>query len=127
MREAVELMQARRRPCVLVCEERKITGIFTERDVLNRLTSKTIDYTVPIDSVMTPDPKTLRLDERVADAIRMMTVQGYRHIPLVDESGLVAGLLSARDVLVYIAEHYPAEVLNLPPRLHQALRQVSGG
>jgi CBS domain-containing protein len=127
LRETVEAMQARRRPCVLVCEGRAIAGIFTERDVLTRLTMGEVDYTAPIDGVMTPEPKTLRPDDRVADAIKLMTEAGYRHIPLVDAEGYGVGLLSARDVLVYIAEHFPAEVLNLPPRLHQLLRRVDGG
>jgi hypothetical protein len=45
----------------------------------------------------------------------------------VDASGEGVGLLSARDVLTYIAEHFPAEVLNLPSRLHQAIRRMDGG
>ncbi len=127
LREAVEAMQARRRPCVLVCDGRSVVGIFTERDVVDRLTLGAVDYTAPIDGVMTPNPRALRLDDLVADAIRLMTEEGYRHIPLVDGGGLGAGLLSARDVLVYIAEHFPAEVLNLPPRLHQTARRAEGG
>lgn len=127
LRAAIEMMQAERRPCVLVCDGRRVAGIFTERDILNRLTLGAVDYSLPIDGVMTPDPKTLAPDDRVADAIRLMTKEGYRHIPLVDASGLGAGLLSARDVLGYIAEHFPTEILNLPPRLHQTLRRVEGG
>jgi len=127
LRATIEAMQAARRPCVLVCEGRKIRGIFTERDVLNRLRLGAIDGAVVIDDVMTPNPKTLTLTDRVADGIRLMTAEGYRHIPLVDEEGYGAGLLSARDVLGYIAEHFPAEVLNLPPRLHQVPRSMDGG
>lgn len=127
VREAIEQMQSRRRPCVLVCEGRKVAGIFTERDVLNRLTPGPVNDAAPIDSVMTPDPQRLRPDDRVSDAIRLMTREGYRHIPLVDSSGEGVGLLSARDVLTYIAEHFPAEVLNLPPKLHQAMRRMDGG
>src|SRR5437867_11195164 len=108
-------MQSRRRPCVLVCDGRKVVGIFTERDLLNRLNLGAVDYTAPVDSVMTPEPRTLSHDDGVADAIRLMTEEGYRHIPLVDAAGLGVGLLSARDILAYIAEHFPTEVLNLPP------------
>jgi CBS domain-containing protein len=127
LRTTIEAMQTARRPCALVCEGRRIAGIFTERDILDRLMLGAVDYGVPIDAVMTPDPRTLLLDDRVGDAIRLMTREGHRHIPLVDAEGLGAGLLSARDILGYIAEHFPTEVLNLPPRLHQSMRRMDGG
>jgi CBS domain-containing protein len=56
-----------------------------------------------------------------------MTAEGYRHIPLLDAEGNGAGLLSARDVLGYIAEHFPAEVLNVSPRLGLVPRRMDGG
>jgi CBS domain-containing protein len=124
---AIELMRSRRRPCVLVCEDRRCSGIFTERDVLLRVDLGRSGLSAPITTVMTPSPRCLRLEDRVAEAIGMMTREGYRHIPLVDRDGLGVGLLSARDVLVYIAEHFPAEVLNLPPQLDQLARRTDGG
>jgi CBS domain-containing protein len=127
LRAAIELMQAARRPCVIVCDGRRIKGIFTERDVLYRLGPGPIDGAVAIDDMMTAGPKTLKLTDRVADAIRLMTAEGYRHIPLLDAEGNGAGLLSARDVLGYIAEHFPAEVLNVSPRLGPVLRRMDGG
>ncbi|MCC7536176.1 MAG: CBS domain-containing protein, partial [Deltaproteobacteria bacterium] len=39
---------------------------------------------------------------------------GYRHIPVLDEHGKPAHIVSVRDVLGYIAEHFPQEVLNVP-------------
>lgn len=124
---AIDLMRAHRRPCVLVCEDRRCSGIFTERDVLLRVDLGGAGFSAPITTVMTPSPRCLHLEDRVADAIGMMTREGYRHIPLVDGDGLGVGLLSARDVLVYIAEHFPAEVLNLPPQLDQLARRMDGG
>jgi hypothetical protein len=56
-----------------------------------------------------------------------MTVHGYRSVPLVDERDRWLGLLSSRNVLRYIAEHFPEAVLNLPPRLNQHLRRAEGG
>jgi len=127
LRGAIELMQQTSRPCVLIYDGGRVAGIFTERDILNRLTSGTVGWDGPIDAYMTPSPRTLSLNERVATALELMTREGYRHIPLVDSKGLGAGLLSARDILVYIAEHFPAEVLNLPPRLHQTMKRMDGG
>jgi len=127
LRAAIGMMQSALRPCVLVCDGRRVAGIFTERDILNRLTPGPTDWSAPIDGVMTPNPKTLTPEDLVADAIRLMTREGYRHIPLVDAYGLRLGLLSARDILGYLADHFPAEVLNLPPRLDQTLRRMDGG
>ena len=56
-----------------------------------------------------------------------MTVHGYRNVPLVDGRGRWLGLLSARNVLRYIAAHFPEAVLNLPPRLDQQLPSPEGG
>jgi len=104
-----------------------VAGIFTERDILNRLPDDGADLDSPVEKFMTANPKTLRLDDPLAAAIKMMTEQGYRHIPLVDENGDGAGLLTALEILTYIAEHYPAEVVNLPLRLHQTPRRAEGG
>jgi CBS domain-containing protein len=57
----------------------------------------------------------------------MMTEQSYRHIPLVDDGGSVVGFVTARDIIVYIAENFPAEVVNLPPELHQTPMRAEGG
>jgi hypothetical protein len=45
----------------------------------------------------------------------------------VEGDGRAFGLLAASDAVQYIAEHFPAEVYNLPPRLHQPIRTLEGG
>jgi len=127
VRSVVEKMRAGKRSCVLIVSDREVEGLFTERDILNRLSKGGVDWEAPIETVMTANPKTLTPDDRIATAIKMMTDQGYRHVPLVDDQGFEVGLLTAREVLQYIAEHYPAEVLNLPPKLHQTPRRAEGG
>jgi len=127
VRSVVDKMRAERVSCVIVSAGRKVAGIFTERDILNRLPDGGADLDSPVEKFMTANPKTLRLDDPLAAAIKMMTEQGYRHIPLVDENGDGAGLLTALEILTYIAEHYPAEVVNLPLRLHQTPRRAEGG
>ncbi|MBI3448688.1 MAG: CBS domain-containing protein [Acidobacteria bacterium] len=127
VREVIAAMQRASRPCALICEGSRVAGIFTERDIVNRLNLAAVDGAARIETVMTPRPRTLTPDDRVLDAIRLMTREGYRHIPLVHSDGGDPGLLSARDVVVYIAEHFPTEVLNLPPRLHQTLHRMDGG
>lgn len=111
----------------------RLAGIFTERDHLDKLvladvmTQTGLGPQSPIESVMTPSPCTLSPDAKVGDAIRLMTEGGYRHIPLVEEDGRTRGLVSARDVVRFIADHFPTEVYNLPPGFRQRIRTCEGG
>lgn len=127
LRDAIARMQEMHRPCLIVCKDEKVAGIFTERDVLYKLTAPGADLEQPIDGVMTPEPRTLHPEDPVSTAIRLMTEQSYRHIPLTDASGNCVGFVTARDIIVYIAEHFPAEVLNLPMRLGQVPQRAEGG
>ena len=125
--EVYELLDQRRLNAVVVCDGDAVVGIFTQRDILYRTALETIDPATPVGELMTRDPFTLRLDQRLADAIHAMTVHGYRSVPMVDEGGRWLGLLSSRNVLRFIAAHFPEAVLNLPPRLDQHLARPEGG
>ncbi|MGH9749343.1 MAG: CBS domain-containing protein [Candidatus Polarisedimenticolia bacterium] len=127
LRDTLGLMREEEAGCVLVCEGDRLVGIFTERDVLDRLLGRGLDEDQPIERHMTRDPDALRLDDTLGDAVRLMTERGYRHIPILDRAGRGAGLVAASDIVRYIAEHYPAEVVNLPPALHQTFITPEGG
>ncbi len=106
---------------------RPLAGIFTERDYLDKIAGNDIDQGRPIEQFMTPHPKTLSPEHTLGDAIRFMTEGGYRHVPLVEKDGQIFGLVSVRDLIEFIAEHFPEEIYNLPPRLHQRIRTQEGG
>ncbi|PYT38296.1 MAG: hypothetical protein DMF52_00155 [Acidobacteria bacterium] len=127
LRETLRLMREQGVGCVLVCEDDRPVGIFTERDVLNKLIGSGVSESEAVDRFMTADPACLTPRHTLGDAVRMMTGHGYRHIPLLDERGRRSGLVAARDIVNYIAEHFPAEVVNLPPRLHQMFNTPEGG
>ena len=111
---------------VLVEEDGRLVGIFTERDVLNRTVLEgQLDR--PITEFMTRDVITLAADESLADAVIAMTDRRIRHIPLVDAEGRATGMIGGRDVLKMIAEYYPETLLNLPPHLDQRLSKLDGG
>ena len=124
--EALRVMREAGGAAVLILKEGRTIGLFTERDVLNKLFPGTVDDRLPIDRFMTPDPASLTLDATLGEAVRLMTEHGYRNVPLVDQEGRSAGLLSARDVVQYVAEHFPTEVANLPPRLRQKFATKEG-
>jgi CBS domain-containing protein len=91
-------------------------GIFTERDVLWRVVPRAVDLdATPVSEVMTRDPETLPADCQMAQALRTMALGGYRHIPLVDDSGRPTGLVSMRQIVESLVELFPDEILNAPP------------
>jgi CBS domain-containing protein len=113
--DAVRLMRDKRVGCVLVCEGRRIVGIFTERDLLRRVLALGRPLTTPVAECMTPDPVTVQPRDPINVALRWMQKGGYRHLPVVVD-GKPIGILSVKRVVHYLVEHFPAAVYNLPPR-----------
>ena len=111
----------------MVCDGDEVVGIFTDRDILYRTALEDLDPSTPVSEVMSSRPVTVRLDQKLAEAIAAMVDGGYRHTPVVDADGHQVGLLSTRVILQFIADHYPETVLNLPPRLDQVMMQPEGG
>ena len=46
----------------------------------------------------------------------------YRNVPLVDDDGPSSGVVRQQDIIKYLAESFPEELLNLPPRPHQRMK-----
>ncbi|MEO8101636.1 MAG: CBS domain-containing protein [Betaproteobacteria bacterium] len=73
-------------------------GIFTERDLLNKVVSKAIDPAVtPVSDVMTRNPMTVPPEMGVREAILLMKERRFRHLPIVSPAGKVVGMFSFRD------------------------------
>ncbi len=125
--EVYRLLDVERPGAVLVCEDDRVVGVFTDRDVLYRTALEDFEPSTPIRDLMTPQPVTAGTDHRLAEAISAMTRFGHRRIPLQDEDGRDAGVVSSRDILRFIAGYFPEAVLNLPPRLHQQMPRPEGG
>ena len=98
----------------------RLVGIFTERDFVNRVVAAGADASTPVGRVMTAGPTVIRTSGTVQQAIEMMEAGGYRHLPVVDDSGEPVGVLSVKDVMRYLVEYFPARVYNLPPTPDQA-------
>jgi CBS domain-containing protein len=115
--ETVRMMQQERRACVLIVEEGRLVGIFTERDVLMKVAGQSFDLDrTPISACMTREPFTLPADANVAFALSKMVLEGFRHIPLVDESGKPTAVVSMRNLIEYLGEVYSHELLTIPPQ-----------
>lgn len=97
--QAVELMAARDVSTLAICEEGALSGIFTDKDLRKRVVARGLSLDRPVAEVMTASPRTLPTRSAVAEAMAMMASGGFRHVPLVDERGGLAGILSATDIL----------------------------
>src|SRR5262245_32081544 len=112
---AITAMRAAKIGSVLVTRGGALTGIFTERDALNRLALGELDpRKTPLSAVMHDRPETLTLDDEIGYALRIMSHGGYRHVPLVDREGRPVGVVSVRDIVDFIADHFPDDILTLP-------------
>jgi len=124
--ETLKVMRPGGIGAVLICDGEKLVGIFTERDVLFKLFGSKVDLRQPIEKFMTRGPKVLSTENTLGDALQLMTESGYRNIPLQDEQGRRAGMITTREILKYVAEHFPAEVMNLPPHPDQTFQAPEG-
>ena len=95
--EAVAVMAQHRIGSVLVMQDDRLLGIFTERDTVRALSQAHDAARHEIVSWMTHDPKTVAPDMDTEDALRMMLDNGFRHLPVV-ERGKVVGMVSMRDL-----------------------------
>ena len=128
IREAVALMQNGSFGSVLVVKaDRTLEGIFTERDMLLKISGHRLDWDREIvGDYMTTDPETLGESANLAFVLNMMTSGGFRHVPIVDEQKRPLFVVSIRDVVKYICSFFSKEVENLPPRpeiLHPEIRE----
>ena len=113
---------------VFVCDhEGTLLGVLTERDIFARIVVGHVDLSGPVESLMTTEPRTLDLDQTIRDAIDLMQTGRYRNVPVVDEGGRLVGVVRQVEIIKYLAESFPEELLNLPPRPHQKMRQPEGG
>ena len=104
----------------------RLLGVLTERDIFARLVTANADLSLPVERLMVDHPNTLHLDEPVRRAIELMQTGRFRNVPLIDDDRVLVGVVRPVDVLKYLAEAFPEELLNLPPRPHQKMAETEG-
>src|SRR6266404_8673279 len=124
--QAIEAMKKDEGGCVIVLDDGRVAGIFTERDLLTNILGETVDLESPISQWMQPAVQTLSPEATVGDAVRLMNEKSFRNIPLVKHGELV-GSISVFDIITYLAESYPQATMNLPPEPAQVMSTVDGG
>ena len=109
--EAARLMKKRNVGAMMVVDDGKLVGVFTERDALFRVVAAGLDgATTPLSAVMTPDPRTISPDRSFTHALGFMHEGKFRHLPVV-EDGRPIGMISVRDAFGPELEAFVYELL----------------
>ena len=97
--DAVNMMTERKIGAVIIVDNNaRLAGIFTERDLVNRVVVKGLDAaSTPLKQVMTTNPDTLAPGDTAMNALELMSARRYRHLPVLDGENVV-GMVSIRDL-----------------------------
>jgi CBS domain-containing protein len=106
--------------------EGHLLGVLTERDIFGKLVATDADLGQPVETMMVDHPNTLHLDQPISRAIELMQTGRYRNLPLIDDDTCLVGVVRPVDILKFLAEAFPEELLNLPPRAHQQMVASEG-
>ena len=96
--------------CVLLQNTNQISGILTERDVINKILGRR-----------------LHLDDPISFALNKMVSGGFRHIPLINENNNPLGVISMQDVINQLGDFFFDEIINLPPKPLREQTNREGG
>ena len=101
--EAARYMMEHGVGAVPVLRDGNLAGIFSERDIMNRVVAVgRTPGTTTVSEVMTANPRAVAADESIEECLFIMREFGFRHLPIVDGTEL-KGLVSLRDVLMHQA------------------------
>jgi CBS domain-containing protein len=110
---ALEVMAEKNIGALLITENEKLVGIFTERDYARKLFIKgKSSRDTLVNEVMTENPITVRIDTGIDECMKIMSDKRFRHLPVMDNDKLV-GIISIGDVVRFIIEEQKFIIENL--------------
>jgi CBS domain-containing protein len=101
VRQAAALMVEHNVGAAVVLDDKGgLVGIVSERDIVGRAVARKLDPdTAVVSDIMTKNVRTARPNDTRAEALEAMISGHFRHVPIVDASGVVVGMLSVRHLL----------------------------
>jgi CBS domain-containing protein len=102
----------------IVDENRKLVGIVTDRDIVVRAIADKLDHQTAVGDVMTTETFTVKPDDFVFQAIRLMSDKQIRRIPVIDENGKLEGIVSLADIALEMEDER---------EIAEALEEISSG
>ena len=111
---AIEMMAEKHVGALLVVDDGYLIGIVSERDYARKviLKGRSLKDTF-VREIMTPNPLTIRCDTSIDEAMRTMTDNHIRHLPVLDSEGHLAGVLSVGDVIKWIVSSQEEAIAHL--------------
>ncbi len=127
VRDALNLMRQNHSHVCLVLAGDQLVGVFTERDIVRKVALHPDLLDKPVDDVMSVNPVIITCQSSAAEALWLMHDEQVRNLPVIAEDGSIAGDMTYRSIIQYLAARYPIEVINRPPQPAQFPRKVEGG
>lgn len=127
VKDAIVLMQKNKSGYVVIAERNKVSGLFTETEIVRKILGEKINWDAPVSEFMNPSPATASPDDSVLQAMTLMVKTEVYHLPLVNAKQELVNVISVRTLIRYLASFYPTEIYNLPPNLDQIMRSPEGG
>lgn len=109
----------------LICDDGKLVGVFTERDLLRFIAGGRALQTT-LDGVMTARPRTIDVSDTLMTVVQLMDQGGYRRLPVVDAAGAPVGIVDVKTIMHFLVEHFPAGVYNQASHAHQLAKDAEG-
>jgi CBS domain-containing protein len=98
--QAVRTMAEESIGAVVVTEQNRLVGMFSERDLMLRVVSEKLDpERTHIRDVMTSPVEIITRDSTADEALKVMLDKHIRHLPIVDGDGRLCGMVSIRNLL----------------------------
>jgi CBS domain-containing protein len=104
LKQAIQIMRRKKIGCVVVTGDTgKLAGIFTERDLLQKVAGQNLDHSqCKVEDFMSPAPESSKSEHPLAYALHRMIISDIRYLPIVDANDRPEGVISSRDVIAYI-------------------------
>lgn len=110
VRDAARTMSEQRIGAVVIVQDDRLIGIFTERDLSSRVVAPGLDPdSVRLSDVMTRNPDTLGPDDTAMAALQKMRARGFRHLPVLMD-GKVVGMVSVRDLYNAVQQQLESDI-----------------
>jgi len=117
IRRAVHALHGLRVASLLVVDNGRLVGIFTERDVLEKVAERYHELADrPVSEAMTSDPLVVYAGDPAGTALAAIAAAGYRHVPVLNESEEILGIVSPRRVFTFLEGRFEDVPAECPPR-----------
>jgi CBS domain-containing protein len=120
--EVAKMMVSVESGVIPVTDGDKVVGLITDRDIVVRVVAENKSFDTPVSEVMTSEVETCGKDDNVADAAAKMGARQIRRLVVIDEAGVLVGMLSLGDLALdygaKVVGHTLEEISEDTPRSH---------